>query len=343
MTSISDSSSSDGQEEEQKRKERERIQSKNSNNDKGETTTVPGVKKVGRMSDGLEGEGDSVPRRLRKGSRAEGFYGWKDISFEEMESSLAPLQILQQQQREFKRKLQQLHNNTTTKKKEGEEEEDSMEKEIDRLIDLLFELPCGTEEEEEEEEGGRGRGSSSNSNGKSNYNNNNSNNCTVDEDVWVYEHMRNFCLELEQFTSQLLEDVCGPEVSPMCESMQASSWQYLCAAHSRPQTCSAIEYTLHTLDQTGAILNSNALFPSRVSVPEKSVRQFQSICRRLYRIFAHAYFTHREVYDMWENETRLCARFQRFCELYQLVPDALLIIPGKRRRRSREAEKGAST
>lgn len=38
----------------------------------------------------------------------------------------------------------------------------------------------------------------------------------------------------------------------------------------------------------------------RISVPEPSLKHFQSIARRLYRIFAHAYFHHREIYESFE-------------------------------------------
>ena len=38
----------------------------------------------------------------------------------------------------------------------------------------------------------------------------------------------------------------------------------------------------------------------RICVPEGSVKNFQSIARRLYRIFAHAYFHHRDIFDAFE-------------------------------------------
>jgi hypothetical protein len=39
---------------------------------------------------------------------------------------------------------------------------------------------------------------------------------------------------------------------------------------------------------------------SRISIPPGSVKHFQSIARRLYRIFAHAWFHHRAVFDSFE-------------------------------------------
>ena len=73
-------------------------------------------------------------------------------------------------------------------------------------------------------------------------------------------------------------------------------WIFLCAAHKTPKECPAIDYTRHTLDGAACLLNSNKYFPSRVSIKESSVAKLGSVCRRVYRIFSHAYFHHR-----WES------------------------------------------
>lgn len=38
----------------------------------------------------------------------------------------------------------------------------------------------------------------------------------------------------------------------------------------------------------------------RVSIKESSVAKLGSVCRRVYRIFSHAYFHHRSIYDEFE-------------------------------------------
>ncbi|KAI9350894.1 Mob1/phocein [Obelidium mucronatum] len=100
---------------------------------------------------------------------------------------------------------------------------------------------------------------------------------------------------------------CRPECAD-CQEMKAGEWQYLCAAHPSPQPCSAIDYIIHTLDSTTALLNNTKLFPSR--------------------IFAHAWFHHRLVFDEFENETHLYKRFLYLSTIeFQLVPDKLVTIP----------------
>jgi hypothetical protein len=81
-----------------------------------------------------------------------------------------------------------------------------------------------------------------------------------DEGVWKYEHLRQFCLELNGLAVRL-QNECQPET---CTQMTATEqWIFLCAAHKTPKECPAIDYTRHTLDGAACLLNSNKYFPSR--------------------------------------------------------------------------------
>ncbi|CAO3703433.1 unnamed protein product [Rhizopus stolonifer] len=91
--------------------------------------------------------------------------------------------------------------------------------------------------------------------------------------------------------------------------------------------CPAIDYTIHTLDGATILLNNSKYFPSRISIPEPSLKHFQSVARRLYRIFAHAYFHHREIYEFFESDTHLYARFLTLSRAYGLIPSSLINIP----------------
>ena len=75
---------------------------------------------------------------------------------------------------------------------------------------------------------------------------------------------------------------------------------------STPHTqCPAIDYTRHTLDGAACLLNSTRYFPSRVSIKESSVVKLGSVCRRVYRIFSHAFYHHRNVFDEYEVRGQL--------------------------------------
>ncbi|CAD5221000.1 unnamed protein product [Bursaphelenchus xylophilus] len=146
----------------------------------------------------------------------------------------------------------------------------------------------------------------------------------VDEGVWKYEHLRQFCMELNGL-AVLLQEECTQET---CASMNATqSWIFLCASHKNPKECAAIEYTMHTLDGASALLNSNRYFPSRVTLKDASLMKIGSVCRRVYRIFAHAYFEHRKLFDQFEEETCLCRRFTKFVTKYSLMGSEHLLVP----------------
>lgn len=142
--------------------------------------------------------------------------------------------------------------------------------------------------------------------------------------VWKVEHLRMICMQLNRLAVRL-QDCCFPGI---CNQMTATEqWIFLCAAHKQPNECPAIDYTRHTLDGAASLLNSTKYFPSRVTVKENSVQKLGSVCRRLYRIFSHAYYHHFQVYEEFEDEFHLCKRFSKFVTMYELMPREHLIVP----------------
>lgn len=147
---------------------------------------------------------------------------------------------------------------------------------------------------------------------------------SVDESVWQYEHIRQFILELNLLVVQLL-GVC---TSKCCPKMTANeTWLYICAAHKQPKECSAIDYMIHSLDHSTAIVQSTSNFNSRVSIPPTSTKHLLSIMRRLYRLFAHTYFHHKAVFAEFEAEMHLCARFTHFARRFKMMTPDLYLIP----------------
>nr|ODN89413.1 hypothetical protein L203_02123 [Cryptococcus depauperatus CBS 7841] len=145
-----------------------------------------------------------------------------------------------------------------------------------------------------------------------------------ERDVWIYEHLRRIPIDLTPLLTLLLP-VCTRE---SCPTMRSSEWSYFCIAHGNgTRECSTIDYILHTLDSTVALLNNSKHFPSRMQIPQASLSHFPHIFRRLSRIFSHAYFHHREAFILAESENSLYKRFVALCETYELVGERLLVIP----------------
>jgi len=116
--------------------------------------------------------------------------------------------------------------------------------------------------------------------------------------------------------------------------MRASEWQYLCAVHEPPKPCCAIDYSCHTLDWAATTLASQKHFPSRLTLGNEAsggsqagVRQLTNIMRRVYRIFAHAWFQHRQVFWQVENNDGLYMLFKTVCDVYSLIPEENYTIP----------------
>lgn len=106
--------------------------------------------------------------------------------------------------------------------------------------------------------------------------------------------------------------------------MRASEWQFLCAVHESPKSCCAIDYCCHTLDWATNIVTSQTIFPSRLSLgsgnSDAGVKHLVNIFRRLHRIFAHAWFQHRDVFWRIEMQTGLYVLFKMVCDSYELLP-----------------------
>ena len=83
--------------------------------------------------------------------------------------------------------------------------------------------------------------------------------------------------------------------------------------HLRPSQCCAIDWMVHTMTGFNALLNNADDFPNRYTISPKSARHFGEMSRRLYRVFAHAFYHHREAFNEIEVRTlaRTLARAQR--------------------------------
>ncbi|KAG9311782.1 Mob1/phocein [Chiua virens] len=150
---------------------------------------------------------------------------------------------------------------------------------------------------------------------------------SVDKACWIYEQLRRLAQDLSHPLITMLQQEC---TRSSCPQMKAGEWLYLCVAHGNDgamEQCCAIDYILHTVDSATALLNSPRAFPSRLSIPQTSYRHFSSLARRLGRIFAHAYFHHREAFEQAEAESSLYARFLKLTNLFELVPAEFLVIP----------------
>ncbi|KAJ5113773.1 hypothetical protein N7456_002307 [Penicillium angulare] len=155
----------------------------------------------------------------------------------------------------------------------------------------------------------------------------------VDRSLWLYELCRFLTMKVNNLIIAFFAE-SPPCSSQTCPEMRASEWQYLCAVHDPPKSCCAIDYCCHTLDWATNTLTSPKYFPSRLTLgseagggPQTSIRHLTNIFRRLYRIFAHAWFQHRDVFWEVEGHDGLYVFFKTVCDMFQLIPEDNYTIP----------------
>jgi hypothetical protein len=154
----------------------------------------------------------------------------------------------------------------------------------------------------------------------------------VDRTLWLYELCRFLIQKVNGIITALFAD-SPPCSSLTCPEMRASEWQYLCAVHDPPKSCCAIDYCCHTLDWAANTLTSPKHFPSRLALgtdpptQHLQMRQLTNIFRRVYRIFAHAWYSHRDVFWNVEGRTGLYIFYKTVCDVYGLVPEDNYTIP----------------
>lgn len=154
----------------------------------------------------------------------------------------------------------------------------------------------------------------------------------VERTLWLYELCRFLTMKANAIITALFSDD-PPCSSITCPEMRASEWQYLCAVHDPPKACCAIDYCCHTLDWAANTLTSTKTFPSRLALDtnqtsqHQQIRHLTNIFRRVYRIFAHAWFQHRDMFWKVEGRTGLYTFFKTVCDVYGLIPADNYTIP----------------
>ena len=111
-----------------------------------------------------------------------------------------------------------------------------------------------------------------------------------------------------------------------CECPSISTeFVYNCHVHSPPQQCSATDYIIHNLDSVSNLILSSK-FTSNLSDPNVK-QQLNDIPRMLYRIFAHFWSNHRDIFNSFESEFALFERFYLVCVTQlKLIPESMISI-----------------
>ncbi|KAI8896411.1 hypothetical protein BC833DRAFT_528318 [Globomyces pollinis-pini] len=146
----------------------------------------------------------------------------------------------------------------------------------------------------------------------------------VNEIQWKFYQVRQMCLQLNDLFCDLAFE-CNAQT---CPEMKAGKWKYLCAAHSETQACCAIDYMEHALEGTSIILSSDVFYPQTGILSEAADKTLKNAVRRLYRIFSHCWYHHKQIFLEFESKTSLYGRFLEFTtKTYRMIDEELVTIP----------------
>jgi hypothetical protein len=168
----------------------------------------------------------------------------------------------------------------------------------------------------------------------------------ADRNLWLYELCRLLVIKANTLLCAFFADM-PPCSAQTCPEMRASEWQYLCAVHDPPKSCSAIDYCCHTLDWAAKTLTSQDDFPSRLKLGndggggfQSAMRQIINVFRRVYRMFAHAWFQHRSAFWDIEGQLGLYIFYKTVCDAYNLIPVDNYTVPAEAEGLAAEVEHG---
>ena len=134
--------------------------------------------------------------------------------------------------------------------------------------------------------------------------------------------MKDIIVQIDRVViSELLrEQICTPISCP--RMIASEEWHFLCAPHAeKPKDCCAIDYMQHTVDSCASTL----LLASEKPAGSAS-KQFNSISRRLFRIYGHIYHHHIEFFNKFEVSAE-CAKFYMFIKNCGLWKSDMAIVP----------------
>ena len=140
--------------------------------------------------------------------------------------------------------------------------------------------------------------------------------------AWQYEHIRQFLIEINLLVT-LLMDKCSKLTCPI---LTFKGQSYKCVVHEGSGECSAVDYMVHNLDNAMEIVlkKRKDCVKGGDGSPPKCIEDLHKILQRVYRILVHAVTSHRGVFEEFEKEMFLYARFEAFVRKFG-VPNIQLI------------------
>jgi hypothetical protein len=101
---------------------------------------------------------------------------------------------------------------------------------------------------------------------------------------------------------------------------EGTDWEFLCTMHGgkNGKECCAIDYCVHNLDSFQALLTNPSFYTDRSNIVGKCALAFPQMFKKIHRIIAHTYYSHKILFDKYEEKYCLNERYLLFRKKYEV-------------------------
>jgi predicted transcriptional regulator len=104
-------------------------------------------------------------------------------------------------------------------------------------------------------------------------------------------------------------------------------WQFLYTIHGKDtKNCCTIDYISHNVNSTITLLLIPSFHPDRFEINEHPAKAFPKMIKYLYRILAHIFFHHSNLFNSLDEKFKISERLTLYCKKFKIMESKDFII-----------------
>jgi MOB kinase activator 1 len=134
----------------------------------------------------------------------------------------------------------------------------------------------------------------------------------IPEDEWIAAQLLTHLMQAEHVVN-LMHDICVEETCPCMNAGEHMNYAWTDDANPVPQEMCAYQYMRKTINYTEEKMRDRMLFPLDGSpFPAQYMPTMKTLCKRVFRIYAHVYLSHIEIFYHFKADAALNLYFKHF-------------------------------
>jgi hypothetical protein len=142
------------------------------------------------------------------------------------------------------------------------------------------------------------------------------------EDIYKYKWLRTYTAIVNQLLVDL-GNLCS------CPKITAGpDWEFLCIVHGGKkgmQYC-PVNNCAHNLESFQTLLTDRFFYWDRGDIKGKTVQAFLQMFKNIHRMIAYTYYSHKVIFNKYEQKYRLNERFLFFCKKFNILEKKHILI-----------------